>query len=92
MDNMLDTTSSPEGVRAFMLIRCVLVRLFCLPHNNPFASFVPGTTNLQLQCRGCSGSVALLGWCPAALGNTGVFSLPHSPIPAWVILVLGSTK
>lgn len=29
--------------------------------------------------RGCSGSVALLGCCPAAVGKTGVFNLPPSP-------------
>lgn len=32
--------------------------------------------------RGCSGSVALLGLCPAAVGKVGVFRLPHTPIPS----------
>lgn len=63
------------------LILHVLVRLFCLPHNNPFASLVPGTSNLQLQWQRLlwlCGTAGTLSWCSGKNGGVQPPSQPHS--------------
>lgn len=94
MSNMLDTTSSSEGMRAFKPGITPLVRLFCFPHNNPFASLVPGTATLQLQWQRLPwfcGTAGMLSCCNGK--NRGV-QTPSQPIPAraasagWVLVCI----
>lgn len=82
MSNMLDTTSSSEGMRAFKPGITHLVRLFCFPHNNPFASLVPGTATLQLQWQRLPWFCGTAGMLSCCNGKNGGVQTPSQPHPS----------
>lgn len=67
---MLDTTNSPEGVRAFKLnLTCFGEAFLLIAQVIPMPVLSPALLSFYDSGRGCSGSAVPLGWCPAAGGQ-----------------------
>ena len=67
---MLDTTNSPEGVRAFKPnLTCFGEAFLLITQVIPMPALSPALVSFYYSARGYSGSAVLLGWCPAAVGR-----------------------
>lgn len=72
LNNMLDTTKSPEGVVAFKPnLTCSGKAFLLITQITPWPALSPALLTCSSRGRSCSGSAALPGWCPAAVGLFG---------------------